>query len=238
MACTWLKNFYLLCVYAAIFGICVGKDLYLRLYLSWGLSYKSPRRRRQVSSRIWKHCHAFSCVIKTMYCQQAQYRKSVQEALVWKNLYSLRGRSGHPVPESHSQTRMKTMPLFSTSSPCTTSGKEGGFCPRWPQQWQGQAHDSQRPLCFQPRGLKMKQLFKLHRTSSVGSRVLSWFMCSCFFPAAYVSLCAIILIEFLGLEKLSNSFGFLNMFRGIATFIGAPVAGTVQTFVFLSSKLQ
>ena len=43
--------------------------------------------------------------------------------------------------------------------------------------------------------------------------------------AAYVSLCAIILIEFLGLEKLSNSFGFLNMFRGIATFIGAPVAG-------------
>ena len=43
--------------------------------------------------------------------------------------------------------------------------------------------------------------------------------------AAYVSLCAIILVEFLGLEKLSNSFGFLNMFRGIATFIGAPLAG-------------
>jgi len=43
--------------------------------------------------------------------------------------------------------------------------------------------------------------------------------------AAYVSLCAIILVEFLGLEKLSNSFGFINMFRGIATFIGAPVAG-------------
>jgi len=46
-----------------------------------------------------------------------------------------------------------------------------------------------------------------------------------FSVAAYVSLCAIILIEFLGLEKLSNSFGFLNMFRGIATFIGTPVAG-------------
>jgi len=43
--------------------------------------------------------------------------------------------------------------------------------------------------------------------------------------AAYVSLCAIILVEFLGLEKLSNSFGFLNMFRGIATLIGAPMAG-------------
>ena len=48
--------------------------------------------------------------------------------------------------------------------------------------------------------------------------------------AAYVSLCVIILIEFLGLEKLSNSFGFLNMFRGIATFIGAPVAGIVPIF--------
>lgn len=43
--------------------------------------------------------------------------------------------------------------------------------------------------------------------------------------ATYVSLSAIILVEFLGLEKLSNSFGFLNMFRGIATFIGAPLAG-------------
>ena len=36
---------------------------------------------------------------------------------------------------------------------------------------------------------------------------------------------AILLVEFLGLERLSNSFGFLNMFRGVATFIGAPLAG-------------
>ncbi|ELT98460.1 hypothetical protein CAPTEDRAFT_177636 [Capitella teleta] len=43
--------------------------------------------------------------------------------------------------------------------------------------------------------------------------------------ASYVSLCVIILIEILGLERLSSSFGFLNMFRGVATILGAPLAG-------------
>lgn len=45
--------------------------------------------------------------------------------------------------------------------------------------------------------------------------------------AFYVSLCAIIIIEFLGLEKLSSAFGFLNMCRGVATLIGAPIAGNL-----------
>ena len=47
--------------------------------------------------------------------------------------------------------------------------------------------------------------------------------------AAYVSLCTIILIEFLGLEQLSSSFGIINVFRGVATLIGAPLAGTLYT---------
>ncbi len=45
------------------------------------------------------------------------------------------------------------------------------------------------------------------------------------FLAAYVSLASIILVELLGIEKLNDSFGFLNLFRGLATFIGAPMAG-------------
>ncbi|CAD5122174.1 DgyrCDS10620 [Dimorphilus gyrociliatus] len=45
--------------------------------------------------------------------------------------------------------------------------------------------------------------------------------------AIYVSLCAIIIIDLLGLEKLSNAFGFLNMFRGFSTFIGVPTAGAL-----------
>ena len=40
------------------------------------------------------------------------------------------------------------------------------------------------------------------------------------------SLCPLILVEFLGLEKLSNSFGLLNMFQGIGTVAGPPLAGT------------
>lgn len=50
----------------------------------------------------------------------------------------------------------------------------------------------------------------------------------CFFLLAiYVSLCAIIIIDLLGLEKLSNAFGFINMFRGLSTFIGVPTAGII-----------
>lgn len=37
----------------------------------------------------------------------------------------------------------------------------------------------------------------------------------------------ITLVEFLGLDKLADSFGFLNFFRGTACLIGPPVAGRV-----------
>ena len=59
----------------------------------------------------------------------------------------------------------------------------------------------------------------------LGVKIVNFDIGANLFPACYVSLCAIILIEILGLEKLSNAFGFLNLFRGLATFIGAPVAG-------------
>ena len=52
------------------------------------------------------------------------------------------------------------------------------------------------------------------------------------FPtAAYVSLCTIILVELLGLEQLSSSFGFINLFRGVATLIGAPFAGKLIPYI-------
>jgi hypothetical protein len=38
-------------------------------------------------------------------------------------------------------------------------------------------------------------------------------------------LSTIILVEFLGKEKLGDSFGFLNFACGTATLIGTPLAG-------------
>lgn len=46
-----------------------------------------------------------------------------------------------------------------------------------------------------------------------------------FFTAAYVSLTSIILVELLGLDKLTNSFGLLILFRGGASLVGTPFAG-------------
>lgn len=62
--------------------------------------------------------------------------------------------------------------------------------------------------------------------ASYGSFVV---MCI-FFGAAvsgYISLTSIILVDLLGLDKLTNAFGLLILFRGAAAIIGSPLAGAV-----------
>lgn len=45
--------------------------------------------------------------------------------------------------------------------------------------------------------------------------------------AGYISLTSIILVDLLGLNKLTNAFGLLILFRGIAATVGSPLAGAV-----------
>lgn len=45
--------------------------------------------------------------------------------------------------------------------------------------------------------------------------------------AAYISLTSIILVDLLGLDKLTNAFGLLILFRGAAAIVGSPIAGMV-----------
>lgn len=45
------------------------------------------------------------------------------------------------------------------------------------------------------------------------------------FIGVYVSLTSVVLVDLLGLELLTNSFGLLLLFQGVATFIGPPCAG-------------
>lgn len=42
---------------------------------------------------------------------------------------------------------------------------------------------------------------------------------------AYVGLTSVILVDLLGLENLTNAFGLLLMFQGIASFVGPPIGG-------------
>lgn len=42
---------------------------------------------------------------------------------------------------------------------------------------------------------------------------------------AYVGLTSVILVDLLGLEKLTNAFGLLLLFQGIASFVGPPIVG-------------
>jgi MFS transporter, MCT family, solute carrier family 16 (monocarboxylic acid transporters), member 14 len=42
---------------------------------------------------------------------------------------------------------------------------------------------------------------------------------------AYVGLTSVILVDLLGLERLTNAFGLLLLFQGIASFLGPPLAG-------------
>jgi hypothetical protein len=47
------------------------------------------------------------------------------------------------------------------------------------------------------------------------------------FLAGYISLTSIILVDLLGLEKLTNAFGLLILFRGAAAIFGTPLAGAI-----------
>lgn len=52
-----------------------------------------------------------------------------------------------------------------------------------------------------------------------------------FFSAAYICLTSIILVDLLGLDKLTNAFGILSLFRGSASILGPPIAGKSIYFV-------
>ena len=45
--------------------------------------------------------------------------------------------------------------------------------------------------------------------------------------ASLITLTSIVLVDVLGLEKLTSAFGLLTMFRGLATMMGPPIAGLV-----------
>lgn len=46
---------------------------------------------------------------------------------------------------------------------------------------------------------------------------------------AYVGLTSVVLVDLLGLEKLTNAFGLLLLFQGVASLIGPPIAGRLVT---------
>ncbi|KAK6641290.1 hypothetical protein RUM44_012999 [Polyplax serrata] len=48
-----------------------------------------------------------------------------------------------------------------------------------------------------------------------------------FFTAPFISLRPVIIVDFLGLEKLTNAFGLVLLCQGVASIIGPPIAGVV-----------
>uniref|UniRef100_A0AC35U2J7 MFS domain-containing protein n=1 Tax=Rhabditophanes sp. KR3021 TaxID=114890 RepID=A0AC35U2J7_9BILA len=45
--------------------------------------------------------------------------------------------------------------------------------------------------------------------------------------SSYVCLTSVILVDLIGVDKLTNGFGMLLLFQGIATFVGPPLAGII-----------
>ena len=45
---------------------------------------------------------------------------------------------------------------------------------------------------------------------------------------AYVGLTSVVLVDLLGFDKLTNAFGLLLMFQGIASVMGPPVIGETR----------
>ncbi|CAM4961476.1 unnamed protein product [Rotaria socialis] len=64
-----------------------------------------------------------------------------------------------------------------------------------------------------------------------GSSVLhhiGYASCFGFFSGGYVTLTAVVLVDIVGIDKLSDGFGVLLLFVGIATAIGTPIVGAMR----------
>ena len=63
-----------------------------------------------------------------------------------------------------------------------------------------------------------------------GSYSAQAFFCAVFgiTSGAYVGLTSVVLVDLLGLDNLTNAFGLLLLFQGIASVIGPPFIGIVQ----------
>jgi len=43
--------------------------------------------------------------------------------------------------------------------------------------------------------------------------------------AAFISLRSIVIVDLLGIEKLTNAFGLIALFQGIVALVGSPISG-------------
>jgi hypothetical protein len=46
-----------------------------------------------------------------------------------------------------------------------------------------------------------------------------------FLAACFASLRSILIVDLMGLDKLTNAFGLLLLFQGVAAAVGSPLAG-------------
>lgn len=53
----------------------------------------------------------------------------------------------------------------------------------------------------------------------------SYVILNIYLAAAFSSLRSVITVDLIGLEKLTNGFGLIILFQGVAAIIGAPTAG-------------
>ena len=51
-----------------------------------------------------------------------------------------------------------------------------------------------------------------------------------FFSGGYVGLTSIIVVDLVGVKKLSDAFGVLLLFQGVAVALGTPIAGKSRFF--------
>lgn len=49
---------------------------------------------------------------------------------------------------------------------------------------------------------------------------------------AYIGLIPVVLVDLLGLDRLTNALGLVNLFQGIAIIIGPPIIGKLSTLHF------
>lgn len=56
--------------------------------------------------------------------------------------------------------------------------------------------------------------------------------------SCYICLTSVLLVDLLGLDRLTSAFGLLLLFQGVASFIGSPIAGECTLLLLLKAPIN
>ncbi|CAN7997690.1 unnamed protein product, partial [Ixodes hexagonus] len=181
-----------------------GKRLLACLKQQLGPTFNPFVKPKSTRHQVWLSSAFFRCAPSGNYMMKGEGRKSIQDQGPDFRLVRARARS------KRAPTLGTKISLTDDSS--ANASEERRFWYR--VSLSGLSEQSTKPPYCQNTNLETLMVLLVCPMS----------------PGAFVSLTSVILVDILGLERLTNAFGLLLLFEGVACLVGPPMTGWLYDF--------